>query len=169
MAILLFSWCHAVSLNGLQPKKCFFAVVRRKDITKFSIGQTFLGLFLTESTLKVFSDSEESPLTPLCIEDAERVEDPILLYEALLFCSCVDQAARTSGPLAWSFEQIASSKHISVSDAIAEQIPLKSGSEKTIKITSQMKKSILHYQSACCETNYCSYVFLVFILGLWTL
>ena len=35
---------------------------------------------------------------------------------------CVDQAAMTSGPLAWSFEQIASSKHFSVSDAIAEQI-----------------------------------------------
>ena len=35
---------------------------------------------------------------------------------------CVDQAARTYGPLAWSFEQIASSKHFCVSGAIAEQI-----------------------------------------------
>ena len=108
--------------------------------------------------LYLFSDSEESPLTPLCIEDAERVEDPIL-FERPCKCIedarslvlrldlpsasqrnfnqltnsylavkvplrgtfvllCVDQAARTSGPLAWSFEQIASSKHFSVSGAI---------------------------------------------------
>ena len=112
----------------------------------------------------LFTDSEKSPLTPLCIEDAERVEDPVL-FERPCKCIedarslvlrldlpsasqrnfnqldtsclavkvplrgtfvllCVDQAARTSGPLAWSFEQIASSKHFCVSDAIAELIPL---------------------------------------------
>ena len=37
----------------------------------------------------LFSDSEESPLTPLCIEDAERVEDPILFERP---CKCIEDA-----------------------------------------------------------------------------
>ena len=123
-------------------------------------GEARWNQMLNRLQMSVFSDSEESPLTPLCIEDAERVEDPIL-FERPCKCIedarslvlrldlpsasqrnfnqldtsclavkvplrgtfvllCVDQAARTSGPLAWSFEQIASSKHFSVSDAIGE-------------------------------------------------
>ena len=137
----------------------------------------------------LFSDSEESPLTPLCIEDAERVEDPIL-FERPCKCIedarslvlrldlpsasqrnfnqltnsclavkvplrgtfvllCVDQAARTSGPLAWSYEQIASSKHFSVSVAIGEsykivhddrKIPEKRGCAKNDTPSLKMKQ-----------------------------
>ena len=35
-------------------------------------------LYILPRSWYLFSDSEESPLTPLCIEDAERVGDPIL-------------------------------------------------------------------------------------------
>ena len=41
------------------------------------------------SNAYLFTDSEKPPLTPLCIEDAERVEDPILFERP---CKCIADA-----------------------------------------------------------------------------
>ena len=53
----------------------------------------FKALFFVTLTFRTWSgnsrDSEESPLTPLCIEDAERVEDPILFERP---CKCIEDA-----------------------------------------------------------------------------
>ena len=47
-------------------------------------------IFLRQnSSWYLFTDSEKPPLTPLCIEDAERVEDPILFERP---CKCIEDA-----------------------------------------------------------------------------
>ena len=50
------------------------------------LGKTSQQFVQLCAMVTLFTDSEKSPLTPLCIEDAERVEDPIL-FERYYVCN----------------------------------------------------------------------------------